>query len=203
MTRQHQGRRSRGQLQRKLPSSVSVGPTGNLGVAKKKQAPGKKRTRGQVIADQSHNYVEKFFIDKGHTVDYITDYGTDVVVNTFDKDGYAEGGDIRLQLKASDNLRYSKNGQYIAFSKLTPDDYDYWMKQKYPVFLVLYDAKKVKAYYLFVQAYFTTGGGKKPSKNAETFTVRVPIKNKMTKWTVDYMRKKKAEVLGVNVVYKA
>src|SRR5262249_51389626 len=162
---------------------------------------GKKRTREQIIADQSHNYVEKFFIDKGHTVDYITDYGTDVVINTFDKDGYAEGGDIRLQLKASDNLRYSQDRTYMSFSKLTPDDYDCWMKQKYPVFLVLYDAKKVKAYYLFVQAHFTSGGGKKPRKNAKTFTVRVPVKNKMRARTVDYMRKKKAEVLEVKVEY--
>ena len=53
--------------------------------------------------------MEKFFIDKGHTVDFVADYGTDGVVNTFDENGFAEGGDIRLQLKASDNLRYSKD----------------------------------------------------------------------------------------------
>jgi hypothetical protein len=37
-------------------------------VAKRKPAPAPRRTREHVIAAQSHNYVEKFFIDKGHTV---------------------------------------------------------------------------------------------------------------------------------------
>jgi hypothetical protein len=43
-----------------------------------------RRTREHVIASQSHNYIEKFFIDKGHTVARPPDdYGTDVMVNTF------------------------------------------------------------------------------------------------------------------------
>jgi len=79
------------------------------GVAKKRSGSGTQRTREHIIASQSRNFVEKFFIDKGHTVDFVADYGTDGVVNTFDENGFAEGGDIRLQLKASDNLRYSKD----------------------------------------------------------------------------------------------
>lgn len=162
---------------------------------------GPRRTREHVIASQSHNYVEKFFIDKGHTIDYVTDYGTDAVVNTFDENGYAEGGDIRLQLKASDNLDYSADGEYISCS-IDVSHYHYWMKQVYPVFLVLYDAQRVRAYWLYVQAYFASSGGKRPRKNAQSITVRVPTKNRMTSRAVDYMRNVKARILEVDVEHQ-
>ena len=81
-------------------------------VANQKSPPGTRRTREHIIVSQSYNYVEKFFIDQGHTVDRpTTDYGIDLLVNTFDEDGYAEAGDILIQLKANDRFRFSKDGQ--------------------------------------------------------------------------------------------
>ena len=163
-------------------------------VAKKKPASRPKRTREHVIASQSQNYVEKFFIDKGHTVDRPTDYGTDVLANTFDEHGYAENGDIRLQLKASDNLKLSTDKSYISFA-IESKHYDLWLNEPYPVFLILYDATKAEAYYLYMQEYFTAGMSKKPRTNAETMTVRIPVKNRFTEHTVDYMRERKAAIL--------
>jgi hypothetical protein len=159
------------------------------GVAKKRVASGPRRTREHVIASQSHNYVEKFFIDKGHTVDRPSeDYGIDLSVNTFDDDGYPEGGRILLQLKASDRLRFSKDGSYVSF-KVEVKHYEYWMKQTMPVFLILYDAKDSKAYWLYVQTYFSKG--KKPAKTSGTIAVRVPKANEFTESAVDYMRDRK------------
>jgi hypothetical protein len=153
--------------------------------------------RSAVIAAQSHYYVEKYFIDKGHTVDHPKeDYGIDMMVNTFDGGGYAEGGNILFQLKASDGLKYSKDGTYISF-KVEMKHYEYWMKQTMPVFLVLYDAKEVRAYWLYVQAYFKKA--RKPKKNAASFTVRVPIKQRFTKRTVDYVQERKAVISGGKV----
>jgi hypothetical protein len=41
-----------------------------------------RRTREHVIASQSVNYLEKFFIDKGHMVDRpAEDYGFDLIVS--------------------------------------------------------------------------------------------------------------------------
>ena len=52
-----------------------------------------RRTREHINASKSHNYIEKFFVDKGHTVDRPgADYGYDVLVNTYDAEGYAESG---------------------------------------------------------------------------------------------------------------
>jgi hypothetical protein len=168
-------------------------------VAKKRSGSGPRRTREHIIASQSHNYVEKFFVDKGHTVDRpANDYGTDVLVNTFDEHGHAETGDIRIQLKASDNFKLSKDGAHISF-KIDVRHYHYWMQQVMPVFLILFDAKKVKAYWLYVQAYFTKDKSRKPKKNAGAITVRVPVKNEFTERTVDYMRERKAAILEVEV----
>jgi hypothetical protein len=169
-------------------------------VAKKKAASRPRRTREHIIASQSHNHLEKFFIDKGHTVDRPTeDYGIDLFVSTFDEDGYAEPGNILFQLKASDNLKYSDDGSFISF-KVETKHYDYWMKQPMPVFLILYDAIKTKAYWLYVQEYSATT--KKPKKNAETTTVRVPVANEFTAETVDYTRGKKAAILELEVEHE-
>lgn len=57
------------------------------------------------MASQSQNYVEKFFIDKGHTATSLPqDYGTALLVETFSNDGFAENGFIRLPLRARETL---------------------------------------------------------------------------------------------------
>ena len=146
--------------------------------------------------------MEKFFIDKGHTVGRPTDdYGTDLLVNTFDEDGYAENGEIRIQLKASDSFDYSNDGKYLSF-KTETKHYHSWVKEPMPLFLVLYDAKKTKAYWLYVQAHFAAGVAKKPKKKAKSITIRVPVKNEFTEETVDYMRERKAVVLKTEIKHE-
>jgi hypothetical protein len=153
-----------------------------------------------VIAAQSHNYVEKFFIDKGHTVDRPgEDYGIDLYANTFDGAGYPEAGSIPLQLKASDHLRYSKDRSYISF-KVELKHYQYWMKQTMPVFLILYDASDGKAYWLYVQTYFAQG--EKPVGSSGTITVRVPTANEFTARVVDYLQARKARMVESEVEHE-
>jgi hypothetical protein len=165
-----------------------------LGVAKTTpERP--RRTRDHVIASQSHNYIEKFFIDKGHTVDRPgEDYGYDMIVNTFDDQGYAESGDIRIQLKASDNHHYIKNKAFISF-KITRKHFELWTGELMPVFLVLYDAQEKKASWLYVQEYFASDPSRKPKADAQTRTLRVPVANLFTEATVDYARKVKSDIL--------
>ena len=170
-------------------------------MAKKKGASGPRRTREHIIAAQSHNYVEKFFIDKGHTVDRPSeDYGIDLYANTFDGDGYPEAGSIPLQLKASDRLRYSTDRSYISYS-VEVKHYEYWMKQTMPVFLVLYDAKDRRAYWLYVQTYFARRKVPVMASGA-TITVRVPTANELTESAVDYMQDRKARMLESEVAHE-
>lgn len=154
--------------------------------------PTTKRTRAHIIASQSQNYMEKLFIDAGHTADRPSDYGTDLLVTTFDKKGYAENGYVILQLKASDSLKYSASKSYISYS-IERKHYNLWRKEPMPVFMILYHAKRKRAYWLYVQDYFALGN--KPKKNSNSLTVRVPVRNGVSRKTVTYIRSRKAAVL--------
>ncbi len=164
-------------------------------MAKKRGAIRPKRTKEHVIASQSQNYIEKFFIDKGHTATPLPhDYGTDLLVETFDINGHAENGFIRLQLKASAKPSYSKDRTFISF-KIEVEHFELWVNEEFPVFLIIYDAVAIKAYYLYLQEYFASisqSTGKK-SKGA-TVTVRIPFVNEFNEDTVDYMRDKKLAI---------
>lgn len=138
--------------------------------------------------------MEKFFIDKGHTATPLPqDYGTDLLVETFDRNGFAENGYIRLQLKARGRLKYSRDGAYVSIP-IETKHYFLWIEEDYPVFLVLYDAQTANAYYLYIQEYFSDSMVKKPKKNAKSVTVRVPVKNLFTERTVDYMQDREAAI---------
>jgi len=154
-----------------------------------------RRTRAHIIASQSQNYIEKFFIDKGHTVDRPgADYGFDLVVNTFDDQGYAESGQIRIQLKASDHLDYLKERRVISF-EITRKHYELWMGEIMPVFLILYDAQEKTAYWLHVQQHFLSDASRKPRSSVHIYSIQIPIANQFTEATVDYARECKAKIL--------
>jgi hypothetical protein len=165
-----------------------------------KESERPRRTREHIIASQSYNYIEKFFIDKGHTVDRPgEDYGYDMTVSTFDDQGYLENGEIRIQLKASDSLRYVKKKTFIAFP-ITRKHYELWTNELMPVFLILYDAQVKKGYWLHVWKYFDSDPSLKPTTGVQTITLRIPVVNEFTETTVDYARKSKSEVLARRVL---
>lgn len=83
-------------------------------MARKTFGPRKQRTRQHVIADLSAHHVEKFILEEGHTAWRLTpDYGYDLVVFTYDEQGYLEPGSIYVQLKAAETLRAA--GPYYVF----------------------------------------------------------------------------------------
>jgi hypothetical protein len=134
--------------------------------------PRKRRTRQHVIADQSINHVERFIIDEGHTAQRLTtDYGYDLVMMTFDDQGYAEPGLVFFQLKASESL--VRSGENCAFD-LDVRDYNLRKVERFPVILVLFDATERRAYWVHVQDYFAGSPPRRPKKRAKTIRVLVP-----------------------------
>lgn len=114
--------------------------------------PRKRRTREHVIADQSVNHVERFIIEEGHTAQRLaTDYGYDLVMQTFDEQGYVEQDLVFFQIKASES--FSRSGDNYAYD-LDIRDYNLWRKERLPVILVLFDATNRRAYWVHVQSYF-------------------------------------------------
>src|SRR5205807_879728 len=133
--------------------------------------PRKQRTRQHVIADQSVNHVERFIIDEGHTAQRLEkDYGYDLLLFTYDEQGYIEPDSLFLQLKAAETLQ-AVGSDYVF--DLDIRDYNLWMLDKTPVVLVLFDASRRRAYWLAVQRYFREGAGRPPKKGAKSVRVRV------------------------------
>jgi hypothetical protein len=154
--------------------------------------PRKQRTRQHVIADLSVHYVEGFFLEEGHTVQRKEhDYGYDLLVFTYDEEGFIEPGLIYMQVKAAESLQ--PVGSNYVFD-LDIRDFHLWQREKMPVILVLFDASRKRAYWLAVQDYFRGGESHWPKKGAKTVRVRVPRVRVMSRKAVSKMRDLKREV---------
>jgi hypothetical protein len=135
--------------------------------------PRKQRTRQHVIADQSVPHFEGFVLAEGHTVQRLTsDYGYDLVLFTYDAQGYVEPGLVLLQLKASEIWIAAASDHVFD---LDIRDYNLWMREKMPVILVLFDASRKRAVWLALQRYFLEDPDRRPAKGAKTVRVRVPV----------------------------
>src|SRR5437899_9478554 len=143
-------------------------------MARKIIGPRKQRTRQHVIADQSVNHVERFIIDEGHTAQRMEkDYGYDLLLFTYDGQGYVEPDFLSLQLKAAESLP-AIGSDYVFDVDIR--DYNLWMLERMPVILILFDASRRRAFWLAVQRYFNEDAGRRPKQGAKTVRVRVPIR---------------------------
>ncbi len=137
----------------------------------------KKRVRKHVIADLSANYAERFALLNGFSVEtFLKDYGYDLSVFTYNTDGEREAGNIYIQLKATDRPKYLKNNLEIALT-ISKKDIAAWLNELFPVILILYDAEKERAYWLYVQQHI-----KKLSKFdlniiPDNYNIRIPLAN--------------------------
>jgi hypothetical protein len=149
-----------------------------------------------VIADLSVNHVERFILEEGHTVQRVEhDYGYDLILFTHDGEGQIEPGFATLQLKASETLAEATSGKAFAFD-MAVEDYNLWTAELMPVFLVLYDATRRRAYWLDVQHYFNESGARRPRRNAKTVRVYVPRRQAIHRRAIAQMRARKQQLLG-------
>jgi hypothetical protein len=159
-------------------------------MGKKKAAPRKQRTREHVVADLSVHHVEGFVLAEGHTAQRLErDYGYDLVLSTYDAEGYAEPGLIFVQLKAAEKLqRVGTDRTYDIDIR----DYNLWTLERAPVILILYDASEDRAYWLLIQQYFRANL-RRPKKRAKTVRVRIPSVQRLDRGAVAQMREIKNE----------
>jgi hypothetical protein len=154
--------------------------------------PRKRRTRQHVIADMSANYVERFVIDEGHTVQRVEhDYGYDLDLITYDRHGYVEPGSVSIQLKAAKTLKARRS--HYPFD-LDIRDYNLWTLEWMPVVLVLFDASRRRAYWLHIQSYFRRDLSRRPRKGKKTVRVWVPLRQPIGRSAVAKMRVLKQEL---------
>lgn len=162
-------------------------PTGTDG-----SAPRKRRTRQHVIAAQSANHVERFIIDEGHTAEQrASDYGYDLVLFTYDATGFVEEGTVNIQLKASDKLVASGN-DYVFDIDIR--DHALWIAEPMPVILILFDASRRRAYWGYIQQYFTDPT-RRPKTGAKTVRIRIPKRQTVNRSAIRRMREYKRRIL--------
>jgi hypothetical protein len=155
--------------------------------------PRKQRTRQHVIADQSVNFIERFIIDAGHTAQRVEkDYGYDLLLFTYDVRGYVEPGVAFIQLKALETLE--QTGSDYVFD-LDIRDYNLWMMNRMPVFLVLFEASRRRAFWLHVQGSFPAGSAHRPKPRAKTIRVRVPVRQSLNRRAIASMQRLKQVAL--------
>lgn len=111
----------------------------------------KTRTREHVIASQSVAHVERLIFARGFTAERIVhDYGYDLNLYTYDDVGGIENGNILIQLKATDHLTILQDGETISLA-VDWADVAFWQNETMPVILIVYDARREEAYWLYVQ----------------------------------------------------
>ena len=149
-----------------------------------KSLPHKRRTREHVIADLSVNHVERHALLCGHVVERSEhDYGIDLELYTFNSDGEVEAGLVLMQLKASERLRKRAQQTAITF-RIDRRDLASWLTQPMPVILVVYDARKDIAYWLYVQSYFRRQKDFNLFAAGKTVTVNIPRANVLNRTAI-------------------
>jgi hypothetical protein len=156
------------------------------------RGPRKQRTRQHIIADLSIHYVERFILEAGHTAQRLgSDYGYDLLVTTFDDQGYVEPGSIYFQFKAMERLTLSGT-DYVY--DLDIRDYNLWIREKMPVILVLFDVSRRRAYWVAMQTHFG-GAAEKPRKGTKTVRIRVPMRQVVNHRAIGKMRELKRSTI--------
>ena len=121
------------------------------------------------------------------------DYGVDVTMFHFSDNGEIENGEIRFQLKATENLNLIKNGKIVSFPIKT-GDLHYWSMEIYPFILVIHDAVANLAYWLDIREYVESNPDRlDPDK--VTVNVHIPVSNELTVKTIDVFRSKSLAIV--------
>jgi hypothetical protein len=138
----------------------------------------KRRTREHVIADLSFNHVEFFALKAGFSLEkFDADYGYDAELYTYNNNGEIENDVVYIQLKATDNIeKYHLKSGGFSFP-IDKQDIELWLNQTMPVILILFDAQKDKAYWLYLQFYFEQRGLSLNSIKTKSFFVHFNEEN--------------------------
>ena len=151
----------------------------------------KRRTREHIVEDLSENHLERLVLNSGHLLRRPRrDYGVDVTMFHFSESGELENGEVRFQLKATDNLTSIADGQY-ATVRVKTGDIQYWSMEFYPFILVLYDAKEEAAYWIGIDDILKQS----LDLDQQTETIRIPISSEVTNNSIEHFRRMSLAVI--------
>ena len=153
----------------------------------------KRRTREHIIADLGVNYIERFVLLCGFSVERVEkDYGYDLIMFTYDGNGEIENGQVYIQVKAKEQVERLKRTEAVSFA-LERAHLESWLHEPMPVMLALYDASQDEAYWIYLQAYFETE--KRSARGETTQSVHIHQDSVIDVKSVRLWRKHKADIL--------
>ncbi len=163
-------------------------------MAKGRKSGGKKRrTREHIIADLAVNHVQRHVLLAGYTMQaMINDYGLDEIIRTFKGNGEVEPGLIWLQVKATDHPQ-ARRGKAAIAVRLDCRDVVHWIKEPYPVILIVYDTGQDRAFWLHMQKALQEGGIFKLARTAGRIVVHVPVEQVVNEEAIRHFRRLKIE----------
>jgi hypothetical protein len=154
------------------------------------------RTREHVLADLSANYVEKQALLCGYAADRVrSDYGIDLIVQTFNRRGEVENGWLLFQLKGTDRIKLVDGGRAVS-CRVERADLRHWLNESQPVILALYDARADLAYWLFVRRYFEALPDFDINRAGKRVSVSIPSSQVLDRKTVRQLAREKNALLG-------
>lgn len=163
-------------------------------MAKEKNGPRKRRTRGHIIADLAVNHVERHVLRCGYTMHRIVhDYGLDAIITTYSKEGEFESAGVWLQIKATDNPRRLRDSS-IPIS-VERKHLLAWIRELYPVILVVYDGLGDRAFWLHIQGELAGGKIFELARLGAVATLHVPVNQVVNEAAIRQWRRLKEERL--------
>ena len=121
----------------------------------------------------------------------VHDYGLDLQMRTFDAHGEPESDSVLFQVKATDHLKVTADGSAVVF-RIDKADLVSWMRETFPVILVLYDAQADVAYWLYAQGHFAARKGDYGA--GQTVTAHIPVANVLDEPAILRFAAVKAEI---------
>jgi hypothetical protein len=133
------------------------------------------------------NFLERQILRRGHQLRRVPEpeYGTDAMMLHFSpQTREIENGWVEFQVKATDEPRFVDNGAGVTCSvEMAHVHYWYW-EAAHPFILVLYDARKHRAFWIDIQMYID----EHEIEDKATVIVRIPTRNNLTVSAIDRFR---------------
>lgn len=156
----------------------------------------KERPRSRIIADMSINFLERKVLRRGHRLiripEELDNDGTDAFMRTHHPaTTFVEPGQVDFQLKATDQLEFVGNGEFVT-CRIEMAHLDFWYYQTFfPFILVLYDARKHRAFWLDVKQWGDAHEEQfaiHRDQGKQDITLRIPVKNELSVYSIDRFR---------------
>jgi len=104
-------------------------------------------------------------------------------MSSYNANGEIEAGIVYFQVKATDRLPLRVDGVTVSWV-VNRRDLALWVREAFPVILVVYDGRRDRAIWLHVQAYLAGYPSPELFLSGHTITIHVPVTERLNRRSV-------------------